>query len=311
MEDEKYIYIKYYSAEIKIKGNELIEAVKKEPIYEKIINDLKNKIYEAIKIHPSFQQFSEGDYYVLYNIEHGEPVTLYDYGKVWFKTEYGFSFNVESKQRDTIYELKNEIAEKYGIPLDHQDWTCKNIKLDDNYLTIYDYDQKNKGIIGSSIEIYIKEKPKINLYIVDGDDNNIELSIDIFDTIENLYKKAEIRIGRKIVIGQELFFYCKKYLTNNNSMIKDYNFDKNNNILQLVKCPFCIFVKTLVEKTVIIPCEPADTIAKIKEMIQENIDLPADSQRLVHMGKQLEDNKTLADYNIKNLSILHVIQRLR
>ena len=113
------------------------------------------------------------------------------------------------------------------------------------------------------------------------------------------------------MIGQELFFYCKKYLTNNNSMIKDYNFDKNNNILQLVKCPFCIFVKTLVEKTVIIPCEPADTIAKIKEMIQENIDLPADSQRLVHMGKQLEDNKTLADYNIKNLSILHVIQRLR
>ena len=43
MEDEKYIYIKYYSAEIKIKGNDLIDAVKKNPVYEDRINDLKKK----------------------------------------------------------------------------------------------------------------------------------------------------------------------------------------------------------------------------------------------------------------------------
>ena len=75
----------------------------------------------------------------------------------------------------------------------------------------------------------------------------IDLSFCIFDTIENLYKKAEFIIGRKIMVGQELFLYCKKYLTKYNSMIKEYNFEKNNNILQLVKCPFCVFVKTLVE----------------------------------------------------------------
>ena len=62
---------------------------------------------------------------------------------------------------------------------------------------------------------------------------------------------------------------------------------------------------------VIIVCEPSDSIIKIKEMIQEHIDFPVDDQRLVHKGKQLEDNITLADYNIKNLSILMVIKKLR
>ena len=46
-------------------------------------------------------------------------------------------------------------------------------------------------------------------------------------------------------------------------------------------------------------------------MFEENIDLSVDDQRLIHKGKQLEDNKTLADYNIKNLYILHIVQKLR
>ena len=70
------------------------------------------------------------------------------------------------------------------------------------------------------------------------------------------------------------------------------------------------FVKTLFGARVIIACEPSDIIIKIKEMIQEQIDLPADGQRLIHKGKQLEDDKTLSDYNIKTLSIFHIAQRL-
>ena len=135
--------------------------MKKDPVYDERINDLKNVIYGAIKIHPSFQHFSEDAHYVLYNIERGEPVTLYEYCKIWFKTEYGFSFSTDSKQRDTIYTLKNKIAEKYGIPLEHQDWVCKDIKLDNNYLTIYDYDQKNKGL-------YIYKRKARNKFIYSG-----------------------------------------------------------------------------------------------------------------------------------------------
>ena len=108
MEEDKYIYIQYYSAIIKIKANELIEAVKKDENYEARINELKAKIYENINIHPAFQNLEDGDYYVLYNIEYGETITLIENCKIWCETEYGFIFSIDSKQSDTIYELKKK-----------------------------------------------------------------------------------------------------------------------------------------------------------------------------------------------------------
>ena len=313
MEDEKYIYIKYYSAEIKIKGNDLIDAVKKNPVYEDRINDLKKKIYENMKIHPSFQHFSEGDHYVLYNIESGNKIILYDYRKIRFKTEYDFSFNIISKQSETIYELKDKIAEKYKIPANHQNWVFNNIKLDKDYLTIFDYDQENNGEllkIGTVINIYIKEKPNVNLYIVNDNNINVEISIDIFDTIEKLYQLYEMKIGKKVILGVEFFLIGEKYLSKMNSMIIDYDFSKNNNIIQLVKCPFCIFVKAY-NTTIHLVCKPSDTITKIIQMIQEETDLSIDNPKIIYLGKQLEDDKTLDDYNIKTLSILYVVNRLR
>lgn len=72
-----------------------------------------------------------------------------------------------------------------------------------------------------------------------------------------------------------------------------------------------IQAKTLTGKTIHLEVNPNESVQVTKCRIWEVEGIPADQQRLIFGGMRLEDNRTLAHYNLPREAVLHLVLRLR
>ena len=225
--------------------------------------------------------------------------------QIFVKTRTEKTISLETKPSDTILDLKEIIQNKEGIPADQQRLMFAGKDLEDQY-TLSNYNIQNE----STLHMLLRVRDGMPIFVKTLTGKTLTIKVEPSDTI--LVLKEIIQEKEGFPADQQRLMFAGKDLEDQYTL-SNYNIQNESTLHMLlrVRDGMPIFVKTLTGKTLTIKVEPSDTILVLKEIIQEKEGFPADQQRLMFAGKDLEDQYTLSNYNIQNESTLHMLLRVR
>ena len=285
-----------------IKPNVKIDDIRK-VIKDKIGIKEENQRFELVGIDRYYFEF-KGDYNFWENFE------LKVYDKTRYYTGLGRSFyrtEIILDLKRKVEDLKKMIFEQVKVPTDRIEFYLNKNKLDNDYCL------DNVNLIAQDLSIKVTKYTNDVLYLKYPNSEIKEIKTDLCNTGLEFLKEIEpdsinIDPPKDFLIKYDIYFNNKKLPFSDilfNSGIKSgdtIELRKRDNIR--------ITIVTLMGKKTFWNVSPSDTIGLFKNFLHFYEGIPTEQQRLIFNGNQLDDNRIIADYNIKNESTLYLVLRL-
>ncbi|XP_077252139.1 polyubiquitin-like isoform X2 [Tasmannia lanceolata] len=217
--------------------------------------------------------------------------------RVFLKVKKTIAFNI--KRSDTIRNVKAMFREKEGLPSDLQaELSFAGSNLQDSQ-TLADYDILKDSILTMDVvgmQIFVK---------IPTTGKKVTLDVMYGDSIQNI--KAQIQEKEGIPIEQQTLIYAGISLEDNQTL-RAYKIPMESTLHIVIRPEeeMPIFIHMQTGERILLVVKTWYTVRDIKAMIESKVDIPSNQQRLVHSGKQLEDHRTLHEYNIKREAILYL-----